>query len=233
MDRKGMGLDTVQSILKELVSGFIHDVKNPLTSIRGALRILTEKIAEDDPNRKIIQQINEQVARINQSLSDLMDFTQIPWPVASPTDIAMVVKEVLRRVESDCQRRKICVKKQLSAGIPEINVDAKQIEFALLHLFSDMLKTMPNGGTLFARARLDPDGCVLLEIEDTGASIPEIQMERLFKPFLSTRGRGAGTGLSIVKRIIDQNGGSIQAKNRGEEGLIFRILFPNQFRRTP
>jgi signal transduction histidine kinase len=65
-----------------------------------------------------------------------------------------------------------------------------------------------------------------LEFEDTGVPVPEAHLERLFKPFLSTMGRGSGTGLSIARRILDQNGGSIQAKKTAEKGLAFRIVFP-------
>lgn len=213
---------------KELVDGFVHEVRNPLTSIKGALKILKEKMAPDDPNRAVMEQINDLVGNINKALSELVDFTRISPPEASLIDMNDLLEQALHRIRSECQRREIDIQKDLSGHLPEIRIDARQIELAFLLLFSDMLKTMPNGGTLVVRSWWDPQGQIVVEIEDTGVLIPEIHMERLFKPFLSTRGRGAGAGLAMVKRIVDQNGGSIYAKNRGEEGLTFRIDFPSQ-----
>jgi signal transduction histidine kinase len=95
-----------------------------------------------------------------------------------------------------------------------------------MHIFLDMVNVMPEGGKLIVRSSRDSMRHILMEFEDTGISIPETHLERLFKPFLSTMGRGSGVGLSIAKRVLDLNGGSIQVKRRGEEGLIFRIVFP-------
>ena len=214
-----------QSVIKELVDGFLHEVRNPLASIKVALKVLRKKIVPEDPNRKVIEQVYDQVGNINKALSDLMDFTRISSPEASPTDINKVLEQSLDRIQSECQRCEIEVEKHLSGNLPEVNIDARQIEQAFLLLFLDMLKTMPEGGKLAVRSSWDSQGHILLEFEDTGTSIPEAHMERLFKPFLSTRGRGSGTGLSIAKRNLDLNGGSIQAKRGGEEGLTFRIVF--------
>ena len=225
-DSREAGPQMDQSVIKELVDGFIHEVKNPLASMRVALKVLRNKIASEDPNRKVIEQISDQVGSINKALSDLMDFTRISSPEVSFIDIKKILEQSLDRIQSECQRREIKVEKHLSGSLPEVNIDARQIEQAFLYLFLDMLKTMPEGGKLVVRSSWDSQGHILLEFEDTGVSIPEAHLERLFKPFLSTMGRGSGIGLSIARRIVDQNGGSIQAKKRGEGGLAFRIVFP-------
>jgi len=215
-----------QSLIKELVDGFVHEVKNPLTSIRVVLKALKKKIAPEDPNSKVLEQISNQVGNINKALSDLMDFSRISPPKPSRTDIKKVLEQSLDKIQSECQRREIQVEKNLSGKLPEINIDARQLEQAFIYLFLDMVKAMPEGGKLTVRSSRDSGGHILLEFEDTGISIPEIHLERFFKPFLSTMGRGSGTGLSIAKRILEQNGGSVQAKKRGEEGLTFHIVFP-------
>jgi len=225
-DPKGIRPGRDESMAKELVDGFAHEVRNPLTSIKGALKILKEKMAPDDPNRAVMEQIDDLVGGINKALSELVDFTRISPPEASLIDMNDLLEQALHRIRSERQRPEIDIQKDLSGDLPEIRIDARQIELAFLLLFLDALKAMPNGGELVVRSSWDPQGQVVVEIADTGASIPEIQMERLFKPFLSTRGRGAGTGLAKVKRIVNQNGGFIHAKNRGEEGLTFRIVFP-------
>lgn len=215
-----------QSLIKELVDGFMHEVKNPLTGIRVALKALRKKMAPEDPHGKVIEEIYNQVRNINKALSDLMDFSRISPPKASPADIRTLLEQSLERIQSEHQRRKITVEKHLSTNLPEVNIDGRQVEQAFLYLLLDMVHAMPEGGKLTVRTSRDFEGHVLLEFEDTGVSTPEIHLERLFKPFLSTMGRGSGTGLSMAKRILEQNGGSIQAKRRGEEGLTFRIVFP-------
>ena len=213
-------------VIKELVDGFVHEVKNPLTSIKIALKALGKKLTPGDPNRRVIEEVSAQVGTINKALSDLMDFTRISPPKASLTDIQEVLEQSLNRINSECRRRAIKVEQHLADSLPELNIDAKQIEQAFLYLFLDMVQAMPDGGKLVVPSSWDTEGHILLEFEDTGVSIPEPHLERLFKPFLSTMGRGSGTGLSIARRILDQNGGSIQAKKGGEKGLAFRIVFP-------
>ncbi len=214
------------SVIKELVDGFVHEVKNPLTGIKVALKVMGKKIASEDPHGKVLEDIYDQVRNINKALSDLMDFSRISPPKASPADIRKLLEQSLDRIQSECQRREIKVEKHLSGSLPEVTIDARQVEQAFLLLFLDMVKAMPEGGKLMVRSSWDSEGHLLLEFEDTGVPVPEAHLERLFKPFLSTMGRGSGTGLSIARRILDQNGGSIQAKKRGEKGLAFRIVFP-------
>lgn len=215
-----------QSIIKDLVDGFLHEVKNPLAGIRVALKALGKKMAPENPHGRVIEDIYDQVRNINKALSDLMDFSRISPPKTSPVDIHKPLEESLIRIQLECQRRLIKVERHFSGNLPDVNIDVKQIERAFLYLFLDMLNAMSEGGKLMVRTSRDLEGSILLEFEDTGVSIPEIQLERLFKPFLSTMGRGSGTRLSIAKRILDQNGGSIHANTREEEGLIFSIIFP-------
>ncbi len=212
-------------MLKELVDGFVHEVKNPLTSIRVALRALKEKTPQGDPNSQLLEQMDEQVGTINRALSDLVDFTRLSPPEAMPIGINNVLDQVLNRIRSECERRGINVEKHLTDNLHPVEIDGRQTELAFLHLLLDMLEAMPNGGDLVIRSGLDPDGQILVEMEDTGFSIQDIHLERLFKPFLSTRGRGSGVGLSMAKRIIELNRGLIRAKNRGKEGMTFSIVF--------
>lgn len=212
--------------MKDLIEGFLHEVRNPLASIRSALKILAERTPEESPERRIIHEIQDQLGRIDNALSDLLDFTQISPPEPSPTDMNQIVERALQRIQGESQRQAVAIEKQLSPDLPAIRLDERQMELALLLLFSDILRAMPKGGKLVARTTLTSEGDILLEIGDTGESIPEIHMGRLFKPFLATHGRGAGTGLSKARRLVDQNGGFIEAKNRGDEGLTFRISFP-------
>ncbi len=213
-------------LVKELMDGFVHEVKNPLAGIRVALKALGKQMATEDPNRKVIEQIHERVGSINKALSDLMEFSRISAPKLSMIDVNMALEQSLERVQSKCQRREITIEKHLSGSLPQVNIDPKQTEQAFLCILSDMLEATPDGGKLVVRSSMDTGGHIVVELEDTGTSIQENHLNRLFKPFLSTMGRGSGVGLSIAKTILGQNGGSIQAEKRDEGGLTFRIVFP-------
>ncbi len=213
-------------MLRELVDGFAHEVKNPLTSIKVALKVLGEKMAHGDPRGAIMEQIHNEVGTINRALSDLVDFTRMSPPEASLVGINEPIEKALRRIQADCKRQDVRVEKLLSPDLPDTRIDARQVELAFLHLFLDMLKVMPHGGHMWVQTSFNPGSNILVELEDSGGPIPQIQMERLFKPFLSTKGRGTGIGLSVAKKVIAQNGGHIEAKNKGEEGMTFHIVFP-------
>ncbi len=225
-DSREVRIHMDQSMIRELVDGFIHEVKNPLAGIRVALKAMGKKITPEDRHGRVIEDIYDQVRNINKALSDLMDFSRISPPNPSPTNIRKLLEQSLDRIQPECQRRKIAVEKHLSTNLPELTIDPRQIKQVFMHIFLDMVNVMPEGGKLIVRSSRDSMRHILMEFEDTGISIPETHLERLFKPFLSTMGRGSGVGLSIAKRVLDLNGGSIQVKRRGEEGLIFRIVFP-------
>jgi signal transduction histidine kinase len=110
--------DTDQSMLRELVDGFAHEVKNPLTSIKVALKVLGEKMAEGDPSRIVIEQIHDEVGTINKALSDFVDFTRMSLPEASLADVNKPIEQALRRIQADCQRQDVRVEKLLSATLP-------------------------------------------------------------------------------------------------------------------
>ncbi len=213
-------------MFKELVDGFTHEVRNPLTSIKVALKALGEQMAHGDPRGEIIEQIHGEVGTINRALSDLVDFTRMSAPEASLADVNKPIEKALQRIQEKCNRQGIRVEKFLSSTLPNTRIDTKQVELAFLHLFLDMLKVMPHGGHMWVQTSFSPGGAILVKIEDSGGPIPQIQMERLFKPFLSAKGRGTGIGLSVAEKMIAQNGGHIEAKNKGEEGVTFDIVFP-------
>jgi nitrogen-specific signal transduction histidine kinase len=115
-----------QSVIKELVDGFVHEVKNPLTGIRVALKALGKKTTPEEPNSKVIEQISDQIGNINKALSDLMDFTRISTPKTSLTNIKEVLELSLDRIQSECQRHEIKVEKHLSGSLPEVTIDTRR-----------------------------------------------------------------------------------------------------------
>jgi len=109
--------------------------------------------------------------------------------------------------------------------LPPVPLDARLVRQAVLNVAINAVQAMPRGGRLRVKLRREPDAA-LLEIEDSGAGIPEEVRHRIFEPFFTTKASGTGLGLAVVKRIVDGHGGEIAVSSPPGGGTVFAIRFP-------
>ena len=160
-----------------------------------------------------------------------MDFARPSEPQKSSVSLKSLIDEAYSLVSTEIENKKIDFKTQLNDGEVNVYVDPEQIKRALINVFKNAVQAMPKGGCVIVRggATTPPHEMngkfASVLVEDTGLGIPEKDIERLFEPFFTTKEKGVGLGLSIVKKTIQDNGGSIEAQN-GSKGAIFRIALP-------
>jgi two-component system, cell cycle sensor histidine kinase and response regulator CckA len=222
-----------------LAGGIAHDFNNLLTAIRGNVTLLRDRIAEGDPLRDEVGEIEESAERAASLTRQLLVLSRSQLSESRAVDVGELVcrtRQLLRRViRADIE---LVAPKAESPLV--VAADPANLEMVLLNLAVNARDAMPGGGSLTIRVlRGGPDPStpggrpgggahVVLEVEDTGEGIPEEIRPRIFEPFFTTRegAGGSGLGLSIVHGIVQEMGGTIEVESIPGTGTLFRIRLP-------
>ena len=211
------------SSLAEIASGVVHEVRNPLGAIKGAVEILEDELAPDSPRREFARIAKTEVERIDKLVQEFFHFARVKEPTKTLTNINELIRDVKRLIENQAENQNVEVGEDLSENLPLISLDEEQIKQVLLNLAINALQAMPEGGKLiFRTVRKSDELCV--EVEDTGGGIGETVKGKIFDPFFSTKDKGLGLGLSVVYKIINQHNGRIQISNTAD-GALFKLTF--------
>lgn len=213
----------------EMASGVAHEIKNPLAGIGSAIAVLADDYPEDDPRRRIVAEVLEQLNRLNKTASDLLYFGKPGDPDPAFVDLNELVNKTLFFIAQHPESRNVHRIKILDRELTPVWADEKQLQQVLFNVMINALQAMEQGGTLTVEtARLDHDGRTLARIivSDTGPGIAEKELEKIFSPFHTTKTQGTGLGLAICRRLMEQQGGSIRVESRLGEGSVFTIEIP-------
>ena len=201
------------SSLAEIASGVVHEVRNPLGAIKGAVEILEDEIAEDSPRREFVRIAKVEIERIDKLVGEFMRIARPPKLSKTPTNINELVKAVIVLTEHrTAAAQKINVERVFAEDLPFLDVDFEQIEQVLINLAINAFEAVRPGGTVSFRTYQN-ENTVTIEVADTGGGIPPDALERIFDPFFTTKDKGTGLGLSIAQKIVTQHGGKLIAEN--------------------
>ncbi|HRH46447.1 MAG TPA: ATP-binding protein [Pyrinomonadaceae bacterium] len=214
------------SSLGELSAGIVHEVRNPLAAIKGAVEILEDELAQNSPRREFADLAKREVERLDKLVGEFLRFARPALLSVELNDLNSVTESVISLVENQAVSQSVTVVKDFQKNLPQVSVDGEQIKQVLLNLAINSLQAMPNGGQLFFRTFENDKFCVV-EVEDTGNGIDEKIINKIFDPFFTTKEKGVGLGLSIAHKIVTQHGGKMTARNL-KTGSLFTLELPFQ-----
>jgi two-component system sensor histidine kinase HydH len=193
----------------ELAAGVAHEIRNPLSSIRGFAQFFEHSLKDRPKEQEYARTMVAEVDRINRVVTDLLTFAR-PMPAKlAPTDVTELVEHAVRLVQADAQSRRVSVKIKIS-DLSKLPLDENQMTQALLNLLLNALQAVSPEGHVEIGAELDASDAVLLFwVEDDGPGISKDKLEKIFEPFFTTREKGTGLGLSIVHKIVENHSGEI------------------------
>lgn len=200
------------SSLAEIASGVVHEVRNPLSAIKGAVEILEDEIPEDSPRREFARIAKVEVERINKLVSEFLKFARPPELARTVASVNDLVNSTIQLLNHQTEAAKIEIKREMASHLPAVEIDTDQITQVLLNLAINAVEAMPNGGTITFRTRSE-EGGIVIEVEDSGGGISTDIVDHIFDPFFTTKDKGSGLGLSVAHKIIAQHEGTITAKN--------------------
>jgi signal transduction histidine kinase len=210
------------STFGQLVGSIGHDLRNPLGVIETSLYILRGRIGEDERGRKHADRISEQLGVANGIISNLLDMIRNKPLAREPVELVGVV-----RGAADAVKRPPEVALELDGleALPLVDGDPVQLRQVFVNLIENAVHAASPAGTVTVRGRV-ADGELALDVEDTGPGVDAATRRRLFEPLITTKERGIGLGLALVKRIAERHGGGVEYSDRSGGGARFTVRLP-------
>ena len=214
---------------KETAASYVHEIRNPLFSIRGFLQILQQSFSEDDKRREyteiIINELDRMNNMLNEFLSKYREHSSIEYKNGNGISITKAIEEIIVFFQYSLQLKGITCELDISDDDLYVSIDKAQLMQVFINIIQNSVEAMEKGAHLTIKAYQN-DKKVCIEIKDEGVGIKQDELDKIFNPFFSTKEKGTGLGLYITKRIIDNNGGSIHMESTEGKGTTFYLEFP-------
>ncbi|MEK7374415.1 MAG: ATP-binding protein [Thermodesulfobacteriota bacterium] len=213
--------------LGRLAAGVAHEIRNPLSSIKGFAQYFVKRFNGQPEDQGYASVMVKEVDRLNRVITELLDFAGPKEPRREPQSLENIAEHALQLLAPDLATRKVEVSREYEPGLPAVSVDRDQISQVFINILLNALESMEGEGDIrISLRRCGPPPGVEVSFADTGAGIPEENLEKVFEPFFSRKRKGTGLGLAIVHQIIESHRGDIRVESAPGKGTTFRIHLP-------
>jgi signal transduction histidine kinase len=206
----------------EVGSAVAHGIRNPLAAIRSSAELAIE--TEDPAAREAAGDIIAEVDRLESWVRDLLSYSRPIAGMDTAVDIAAVVRDSVGAFDRE-KTRGITTVLELQPDLPAVRGDPLLLGQVVGSLLANACEALPRGGRVSVRAQRT-DANVLLEVADDGPGMTEQQLDRIFRPFYTTKPKGLGVGLPLVKRIIERFGGAVEVRSSPGRGTTVALRLP-------
>jgi len=214
------------SALGQMSAQLVHVLRNPITSIGGAARILGKKI-QDKKALEFVHMIVNETTRLESTLKDLFEFVSQPEVEKRCEPLYPLIRKTLLLIQPTLVKHSIDVELDIGDPDPILEMDDQLIRKMMLHLTRNAIDAMPDGGTLTITVS-QQRGWVTILFADTGVGIAEALQERAVDPFFTTKTYGTGLGLTLVEKIVAIHGGKFSLTRKSDGGMEARINLPEK-----
>ena len=190
--------------LGSLAAGVAHEIRNPLSSIKGFATYFRERYRENPDDRETAETMISEVDRLNRVITQLLEFARPLTMKRVPTSIQTVIRHALKTVEGQAREKGVVIETDLPAAIAEIPLDADRMSQVLLNLVLNAIAATDAGGRIRVSLTRHDDRTIRIAITDTGAGIRQEDLPRVFDPYFTTK--PSGTGLGLAHRPEDRRG---------------------------
>ena len=216
--------------LAELAGGFIHEIKNHLSTLGLNLQLLGEDFQEPQNQRERralerVQRLQKECQRLVDVSNDFLRFARIIDLQLEPADLAALVEDLVVFFGPMAVTDKIDIKCYFPSDLPPVALDRDMFKQALLNLLLNAQQAMLTGGELTIQAAREGH-TVVLDLIDTGKGMAPEVAAKAFRPFFSTRDGGTGLGLPTTRKIVQAHGGTIEVQSEVGRGTKFTIRLP-------
>jgi len=211
--------------MSNLVQGVAHEIRNPVTTIGGFARRIKKDIGDSGKIEKYADIILDETARLENIVKRVKDFTETQAFNPTIEKIEPIVEGVLNSALPLANKLGVRMVKEIAPDLPPVRLDAGQISMALSNIVENALEAMPQGGTLTLKA-LQEDQSLVLTIRDTGCGIPKEQLTSIYDPFVTSKSKGVGLGLTLVHQVISNHHGDIRITSELQKGTVVTLRLP-------
>ena len=213
------------SSLGEMAAKISHEIRNPLGIIKSSAALLKKKMTKLDASSTIPDVIVEETDRLNDIITDFFNYAKPRHLNLAPCRVEEVLEKNLTFLTPQFDAEGYRIKAHHEDNLPEITADTAMLYQAFLNLLINAMQAMPEGGNILVEL-VSNGKQVSVVFEDNGEGIPDEFLEKIWEPFFTTKEKGTGLGLGIVKNIIDSHNGVIQIENRSTGGARVTVHLP-------
>jgi signal transduction histidine kinase len=210
--------------LGRLAAGLAHEIRNPLSSIAGSVQLLKAAPSLGAEDRQLCAIVLREAARLNDLVTDMMDLARPRKPEPIAVNLAAIAREVVKLVSSV---GRAATDVDVAYEGPErvlVSADPGQLRQLIWNLVRNAVQASSAGDVVWVRVSRDGAGKVEFSVADEGIGIDPASHDRLFDAFFTTRSKGTGVGLAVVKQIADEHAFSIEVESERGRGAVFRVL---------
>lgn len=211
-----------------LSASVVHEMRNPLSSIKLNLQALRKKVEGDSRYSELATIATEQALRLERMLTELLGFGKEIHLTRSPVPFRELAEETVSGLRPLAKEKDVQLRVHDALVDVPLPVDREQMRRALTNLVRNAIEAAPSGSEVVLEGVLphDAEGGAELRIQDQGPGISAHVMDKLFQPFVTTREQGTGLGLANVKKIVEMHGGQVTARNLDGGGALFTLRIP-------
>ena len=234
-EKERLELDERLASLGEMAAGIAHEIKNPLSSIRGYIELFLENTRLSSKSQDMLYKILDQIVLLSKKINTFLEFARPTKVNFEKVDLAEIIDESLFFSMDQLEKKKINMEKEIDK-IPKIYGDEELLRQVLINLILNAVDSMEQGGQLRIKAFVTKPApqkkFLKIEVLDNGSGIPPENYGKIFNPFFTTKFKsnyqagGTGLGLSIAYEIIERHGGLLEFDSKEGVGTIFSIFLP-------
>ena len=211
--------------LGEMVAGISHEIRNPLGIISSTAELLKQKLAPTAAEVELADVVVQEANRLNSIVTDFLNFARPHAPDFMPCKVDDVIEKNLSFLAPEVSKKGYRIHKRLATDIPEIQADPGLLYQAFLNILINAMQAMPEGGNIYIEL-LSRKHTLTALFADEGPGIPDEILNRIWEPFFTSKDKGSGLGLPIVKKIVEGHGGIIEIDNSPEKGIQVAVTLP-------
>ena len=212
--------------LGSLAAGIAHEIRNPLSSIKGFAVYFKERYRQNAEDGRIADVMVNEVERLNRVIGQLLEFSRPVNLQRRESALPELVRRAITVIEPETGKAAVRIRMEVEPDAPPVRVDPDRFHQVLLNLLLNAVQAMEGGGTLTVSAGPAGEGRVRIAVSDTGKGIASGDMNRIFDPYFTTRPTGTGLGMAIVHKIVEAHGGEIRVESEPGRGTTASVFLP-------
>lgn len=212
--------------LGHLAAGVAHEIRNPLSSIKGLAKYFAERTPPGGEAYELAQVMAKEADRLNRVVSELLELVRPAHLKWQPVDLNEVIGHSLQLVSQDALARDITLQFTAQPSLCRIQADPDRLNQVLLNLYLNAIQAIGHEGAITVSVAECGDGRVRLSVTDSGKGMTAEQLLAIFTPYFTTKADGTGLGLAVVQNIVEQHGGTIHVESTPGKGAVFTLYLP-------
>ena len=211
--------------IASLAAGVAHEIRNPLSSIKGFAVYFKERLSGNAEDQKTADTMIAEVERLNRVISQLIEFARPLELKREKSYFPDLIHHTLSLIAAEAKKNYVTITTDMAFDLPLVEVDPDKIKQVLLNILLNSLAAMKNGGNLIIKLVPEKDNITVI-ISDTGAGIEKMDLPRIYDPYFTSKPAGTGLGLAVVQKIMEAHSGTINVESVIGRGTAVSLQFP-------